>query len=77
MTQSTITTHNDYKILLQDIVNLLEEGKKSAYSSMNTLLLQTYRRIGRRIVEFEQGGNTKAKYGKELLINLSKELKRI
>jgi hypothetical protein len=49
----------------------------SAISSMNTLLLQTYRKIGKRIVEFEQGGNMKAEYGKELLVNLSKELKQV
>ena len=29
------------------------------------------------IVEFEQGGNTKAKYGDKLLINLSKDLTRL
>ena len=29
------------------------------------------------IVEFEQGGNAKAKYGDKLLINLSKDLTRL
>jgi hypothetical protein len=37
--------------------------------------LQTYRKIGKSIVEFEQGGKAKAEYGKQLLVNLSKILK--
>lgn len=32
---------------------------------------------GRYIIEFEQGGNAKAKYGDRLLVNLSKDLTRL
>jgi predicted nuclease of restriction endonuclease-like (RecB) superfamily len=37
-------------------------------------MVQTYWEIGQYIVEFEQGGSLKAKYGKALLENLSKDL---
>jgi len=40
-------------------------------------LLKTYWRTGQYIVEFEQGGNAQATYGKALLENLSKDLSRL
>jgi len=38
-------------------------------------LLETYWAIGQYIVEFEQEGNASASYGKQLLLQLSKDLK--
>ncbi len=64
----------DYKQLKEQIKELLYEGRKKAYKSINTILLQTYWNIGRYIVEYEQKGNIKAKYGEELLKRLSKDL---
>jgi len=37
-------------------------------------LVETYWQIGQYIVEYEQGGNVKAEYGKRLLEDLSKDL---
>lgn len=37
-------------------------------------MLHTYWQVGKHIVEFEQKGEVKAEYGKQLLIRLSKEL---
>lgn len=37
--------------------------------------MKSYWKIGRYIVEFEQAGNIKAEYGKELLLQISKDLK--
>lgn len=65
-----------YQNLAQHISQILEQGRKGAVSSLNTILLQTYWEIGKAIVEFEQEGKVKAEYGKELLISLSKELKK-
>ena len=42
--------------------------------AVNQTMTETYWRIGRYIVEFEQDGNGKAIYGKNLLSTLSKEL---
>jgi len=64
----------DYKALKQQIKNLLIEGRQKAYQSINTILLQTYWNIGKYIVEYEQKGNVKAKYGEQLLKKLSKDL---
>ena len=65
----------DYSCLINDIGNLLLEGRKKALQAVNTTLVSTYWHIGRRIVEFEQKGNEKAVYGSKLLKHLSKDLK--
>ncbi|MEI7621302.1 MAG: PDDEXK nuclease domain-containing protein [Candidatus Moraniibacteriota bacterium] len=62
--------------LAQNIAKILENGRKKAVSNVNAILLQTYWEVGKTIVEFEQKGNIKAEYGKELLLNISKELKK-
>lgn len=64
-----------YSSLITDIGSLLEQGRKQAYQSVNSILVRTYWEIGKRIVEFEQHGNEKAEYGSALLENLSKDLK--
>lgn len=53
-----------YQNLAQHISQILEQGRKGAVSSLNTILLQTYWEIGKAIVEFEQEGKVKAEYGK-------------
>jgi predicted nuclease of restriction endonuclease-like (RecB) superfamily len=63
-----------YKSLIQQIGELLKTGREQAGRAINTILVQTYWQIGRHIVEFEQGGKTKAEYGAELLDRLSKDL---
>lgn len=41
----------------------------------NTILVETYWKIGERIVEYEQKGGEKAEYGTKLLTRLSKDLR--
>jgi len=65
----------NYQNLAQDISTILKTGQQNAISSVNGILLQTYWQIGQKIVEYEQKGNIKAKYGTELLKNLARELK--
>ena len=65
----------DYSLLLKNIGSLLEEGRRRAAYSVNSILIQTYWRIGQSIVEYEQQGNIKAVYGSKTLDNLSKDLK--
>jgi len=67
---------SNYQNLAVSISDILEKGRNSATSSVNTILLQTYWEIGKNIVEFEQKGNIKAEYGTELLKNLATELKK-
>ena len=67
-------TQNSYTTLKEQIKTLLSKGRENATHSVNTILLKTYWHIGKHIVEFEQKGETKAEYGKELLTKLSKDL---
>jgi predicted nuclease of restriction endonuclease-like (RecB) superfamily len=69
-----IKSDTDYKALLQQIANRYEQGRETIASYVNTEIVHTYWQIGQYIVEFEQGGNEKAVYGKGLLENLSKDL---
>jgi predicted nuclease of restriction endonuclease-like (RecB) superfamily len=56
------------------IVGLVESARSSAVRSVNALMTATYWEIGRRIVEFEQGGETRAGYGEGLIQRLAQDL---
>lgn len=64
----------DYSVLITDIGSLLEQGRHQAYQAINSILVNTYWEIGKKIVEFEQKGKEKAEYGSALLEWLSKDL---
>ena len=66
--------NTDYESLLERITNRYEQGRSRIASYINVEIVNTYWHIGQYIIEFEQGGNTKASYGKSLLENLSKDL---
>ena len=61
--------------LVDKIVSVIDEGKQALAVSINEIIKTTYWRIGQYIVEFEQQGNAKAKYGTSLLSNLAKLLR--
>lgn len=63
-----------YNNLIIDIRKIIKESKGLFVRNVNTLMLQTYWNIGKRIVEEEQNGNIKAQYGSRLLKEISKEL---
>ena len=65
---------NNYSSLLQQIRQLVEQARHDVARSINTELLLTYWNVGRLIVEYEQAGNIRAEYGKQLLVDLSKSL---
>ena len=48
--------------------------KKQAARAVNTVLVATCWELGRRIIEFEQGGKERAGYGEQLLQRLSSDL---
>lgn len=64
----------DYGGLIGGIGALLDEARRAAARSVNALMTATYWEIGRRIVEFEQGGKARAGYAEELLLRLSEDL---
>ncbi len=57
-----------------DIVALLEAARRAAARSVNALMTASYWEIGRRIVEFEQGGKGRADYGTDLIKRLGIDL---
>ncbi len=66
--------NTQYSTLIEQIGTLLVEGRREANRAVNNIMVQTYWGIGRYIVEFEQGGEVRAEYGKSLLVQLSKDL---
>ena len=63
-----------YESVLGDISNVINAAKRSAARSVNCFMTAAYWLIGRRIVEYEQGGKERAQYGEELLARLSVDL---
>ena len=70
-------TDPEYVRLVSLISDLWEEAKAKAAVAVNTELLDANWKTGQYIVEFEQGGNPKAKYGEKLITNLAKDLTRL
>lgn len=64
----------EYDGLLSGLSALLEQSRRSAARAVNAVLAATYWEIGRRIVEFEQGGLEKAGYGKAVIDRLAADL---
>jgi len=63
-----------YQELLERISRRFVEGQAQAVRSINEAIVETNWEIGKYIVEYEQGGNPKAKYGVKLLETLSHDL---
>ena len=59
---------------IKDVI--INSRKKIAYEVNNTMVF-AYWNVGRIIVENEQNGNIKAEYGKQVIKELSKELRKI
>ena len=60
--------------IYDEIKNLLENARKKVLSTVNSTMTMTYFLIGKKIVEEEQNGESRAEYGKELLKNLAVQL---
>ncbi|MDE6807929.1 MAG: hypothetical protein K2I98_05675 [Prevotella sp.] len=59
-----------------DVRQIIETGRKQAYAATGNIALATYWNIGRRIVEEEQKGNSRAEYGTRLIAGLADNLKK-
>lgn len=64
----------EFEQLYARIRSALLEGRRQAYQAVNFALVETYWNIGRMIVEEEQGGKSRADYGKQILAFLSTRL---
>ncbi|MEA2601907.1 MAG: hypothetical protein QOF89_2899 [Acidobacteriota bacterium] len=63
-----------YQTLLKEVVFLLEAARRGSIRAINSFMTATYWKIGRRIVELEQGGEERAAYGIGQLPRLSEDL---
>lgn len=75
--QNMAVATDDYNQLIDSISSLWATAKEKAINAVNTELLEANWLTGKYIVEFEQGGQVRAEYGKQLLVNLAKDLTRI
>jgi hypothetical protein len=67
-------TNKDYDEVLSGVVELLEQARHAAARAVNAIMTATYWEIGRRIVEYDQGGEERAEYGQELMVRLGDDL---
>ncbi|MDR2584909.1 MAG: PDDEXK nuclease domain-containing protein [Prevotellaceae bacterium] len=63
-----------YDLLIKQISLIVADSKRHVTNIINEALVQTYWNVGKYIVDFEQQGNVRARYGEQLLVNLSKDL---
>ena len=63
-----------YGSLLAGISDLLDQARRMSARTVNNILTFTYWEIGRRIVQYEQGGKARAEYGEGTLVQLSQDL---
>jgi predicted nuclease of restriction endonuclease-like (RecB) superfamily len=73
-TPSTKTQPKDLASLIAELRSLIQSARQAAATTINTLQVMTNFEIGRRIVEHEQKGAQRAKYGTGLLNVLSTRL---
>ncbi len=69
-------TPDNIKTLVADVKNIVSDGLKTAYADVSKVMILTYWKVGRRIVEEEQHGEKRAEYGKKLLQMLAEELSK-
>jgi len=59
---------------IEEIKMIMETARQRIAGDVNNIMLETYWRLGKSIVENEQNGDIKAQYGKRILTELSKRL---
>ncbi|WP_423594674.1 DUF1016 N-terminal domain-containing protein [Roseateles sp. MS654] len=69
-----LSSEEGYRALLQQISETYTQGRVQAAQAVNAQLIDTYWRVGRHIVEFEQAGQARADYGKALIQTLATDL---
>jgi hypothetical protein len=60
--------------LYQSIKDILQTARTTVYRAANFAMVQANWNIGQQIIEVEQQGETRAKYGESLLAELSERL---
>ena len=63
--------------MIEEIKEIISKGRENVLYAVNNELLIAYWNVGKIIVENEQNGNIKAEYGKQIMLQLSKELTKL
>jgi hypothetical protein len=63
-----------YSAVLDEITEILQSARRTTARAVNTVMTTVYWEVGRRVVEYEQKGATRAAYGEKLLERLSTDL---
>ena len=63
--------------IYNDIINIINQSRQTAYRSIDIILLKRNWMIGKRIKDEELKDKRKENYGLEIIKNLSKKLTRI
>ncbi len=71
MSENPQTEKKDF---YNEIKNILQIARDNVYKQVNFIMVESYWKIGRKIVEGEQNSNTRAKYGEHLIEDLSSKL---
>lgn len=74
MANEITKTSDNIEDLLDKVSDLIEQARTYVKTSVNTAEVYTKYYIGKYIVEYEQEGNVRAQYGKQVLQELSKSL---
>ncbi len=70
----TTVMQSSEKTFVNDICTIIEQGRTQAYTAVNAAMIETYWKIGKRIVDEEQQGQERAAYGQHIIEILSTEL---
>ncbi len=68
------TKQKEYDKLVNTINQVVVSARNNIAKTVNKTMVLTYWNVGKYIVEFEQEGKKRAKYGSELLKNLANDL---
>lgn len=62
--------------MIEEIKNIIISSREKVTYAVNNTMMNAYWNVGKIIVENEQNGNMKAEYGKQVMRELSKELRK-
>jgi len=74
MSDKNITVSKSKDDFYDQIKTILQSARDKAYTQVNFIMVEAYWHIGQQIVEEEQRGEGRAKYGSYLIKELSKQL---
>ena len=65
---------SSYQSAIDDIREIIRNGRTAAYQAVSATQILTNWNVGKRIIEEEQHGKSRAEYGKQLIAVLSNQL---